>query len=69
VGVKLWMPAMGHGSSPVNVAHAVDQGGANVPGVFKATNVYFVMPGDWDVHVQLKNGSKVVEETVEKVTI
>ena len=63
VGVKLWMTAMGHGSSPVNVAHDVD------PGVFKATNVYFVMPGEWDIHVQLKNGAKVVEEAVEKVTI
>ncbi len=63
VGVKLWMPTMGHGSSPVTIAHDADSG------VFKVTNVYFVMPGEWEVHVQLKDGAKVVEEAVEKVTI
>ena len=69
VGVKLWMPDMGHGSSPVAVAQAVDQAGVAVPGVFKATNIYFIMPGAWEVHVQLKDGTTVVEEAVATVSI
>ena len=62
VAVKLWMPAMGHGSSPVKIAH----GDA---GKFQVTDVYFVMPGDWEIHVLLKNGSNVVDEAVLPVHI
>jgi hypothetical protein len=62
VAVKLWMPAMGHGSSPVKIAHSA-------AGRFDVTDVYFVMPGDWEIHVLLKNGSNVVDEAVLPVHI
>ena len=55
--VQLWMPSMGHGSSPTRIAK---QG----PGEYRVTRVYFSMPGDWDIRVQLRRGSVVAEQTV-----
>lgn len=61
VGVELWMPSMGHGSAKVKVNPARDSGNAVIPGVFDAMPIYFVMGGDWEVWVQLKQGKKVIE--------
>jgi len=36
VFVKLWMPDMGHGSSPVTLKPALDAGQIAIPGVFNA---------------------------------
>jgi hypothetical protein len=55
VGVKLWMPEMGHGSSPVQV---VEQ----APGVYAVQNVFFVMSGDWQVFIQLKKDRQVIDQ-------
>lgn len=54
--VVLWMPSMGHGSTPTQTAWA-DQG------TYRTTNVFFTMPGDWEIRFQVKNGSEVVDET------
>ena len=62
VAVQLWMPDMGHGSSPVTISHVGT-------GVFSVTKVYFVMPGAWDIRIQLKEGSKIVEQAIWKETI
>lgn len=62
VAVKLWMPAHGHGSAPVTLVQERDAGGQAIPGVFTGSNVYFVMPGTWQVKVQLKQGSTLIEE-------
>jgi hypothetical protein len=62
VGVMLWMPAMGHGSSPVTVTA---QGG----GTYAVTKAYFVMPGDWDVRVQLKQNHQLIEQAVLSVKL
>ena len=69
VFMKTWMPSMGHGSSPVTTVHSKDASGAPVPGVFEFSKVYFIMPGEWEMHVQLKNGSSVHEEAIEKIKI
>ncbi len=55
--VVLWMPSMGHGSSPVeikfiNPRHAI------------INEVYFIMSGLWEVKLQLKNSSRVIDETI-----
>ncbi len=47
VSVLLWMPSMGHGSAPVKL----DKLG---PAQFRVTNVYFIMPGDWEIRLSLK---------------
>lgn len=60
--VELNMPAMGHGSSPVKIDHAMDSSGQPVLGTFNVSEMYFTMPGAWDVEVKIKDG-KGVEET------
>jgi hypothetical protein len=57
VAVLLWMPGMGHGSAPVKVSR-IDVG------TFRADNVFFTMKGDWEIHVQLKEGDVVQDEAV-----
>lgn len=69
VFVKLWMPSMGHGSSPVTLVQARDNGGQAISGVFQGSNAYFIMPGSWEVRVQLRTGAQVDEEAVENVEI
>lgn len=46
----LWMPSMGHGSAPVKIE-------STGPGQYHITNMYFIMPGDWEVRMFLKNSS------------
>jgi hypothetical protein len=62
VFMKLWMPSMGHGSSPVTTAPERDASGALIPGLFRSTRIFFVMPGDWDLVVQIRDGSRVLDE-------
>lgn len=66
VGVKLWMTSMGHGSRKVTVRPALNADGKRIPGVFDATEVTFVMAGDWDIYLQLKDaaGAVVASEKV-----
>jgi len=69
VFTKLWMPSMGHGSSKITLARSADSSGVAIPGVFLGTDVYFTMPGAWDVHIQLKDGSKIVEEALDSLSL
>ncbi len=62
VSAMLWMPSMGHGSSPIHVSPELDASGAAIPGIFNATGAYFSMPGHWQMRVQLKQDRQVVEE-------
>lgn len=66
VAVKLWMPGMGHGSSPVKVAQETETDGEGtarpLTGRYLAREVYFSMPGHWEIWLQLKDGNKSVIE-------
>jgi len=53
--IQLWMPSMGHGSSPLLVNKIAT-------GVYDVSEVYFIMSGDWQIKVQLLEGSKTIEE-------
>lgn len=57
VAAMLWMPSMGHGSAPVIVT---PQGS----GVYLGTRVLFVMPGEWDLRLQIKKNSQLFEQAV-----
>lgn len=46
VSVRLWMPGMGHGSSPVTVERTG-------PGEYRAAEVFFLMRGEWEIHIQV----------------
>jgi len=54
--IVLWMPSMGHGSSPVTIEKIA-------PGQYRVSRVFFIMPGDWEIQFKLKNGNTVLEET------
>lgn len=60
--IVLWMPSMGHGSSPVKIER-VDVGR------YRASEIFFIMPGPWDIRYQLKSGTNVVEEKIQNITI
>ncbi len=56
----LWMPSMGHGSTP-SVVQRLDVG------TYRATEVFFIMPGEWDLKFQLKTGSEVTDEALVQI--
>ncbi len=58
----LWMPDMGHGSSPTHV-EKIDTGS------YRARDVFFVMPGEWEMKFQFKDGDTVKDESVVTLTI
>lgn len=49
----LWMPSMGHGSAPVKIKRLNSQ-------EFLIYNVYFIMPGDWEIRMSLKKDGVVL---------
>lgn len=60
--VILWMPSMGHGSSPVTITQLNDN-------TFKVSEVYFIMLGEWDIRFQLKDNDDVIEEQIQKISL
>ncbi|MES2767598.1 MAG: serine protease spb1 [Bdellovibrionota bacterium] len=60
--VILWMPSMGHGSSPTSVQKVNSS-------TFDVSNVYFIMDGDWEIRFVLKNGSQVLDEATYSLDI
>lgn len=58
----LWMPSMGHGSSPTTVTRLES-------GTYRASRVYFVMPGAWDLRFQNKSGNSVIDEAVVSIIL
>ena len=55
--LKLWMPNMGHGSFPTTVHEAGI-------GVFEISEIFFTMPGRWDIHFQLMDLNEKVKEEI-----
>jgi len=64
VHVKLFMPSMGHGSLPTQVTPEVGEGGKSLPGVYRVKDLYFSMPGDWEIQVDLRKAGKRVDRAV-----
>ena len=60
--IILWMPSMGHGSSPVSIERVG-------LGTYRAFDIFFIMPGEWDIRYQLKNSNDVIEEKIQKITL
>ncbi len=69
IEVTLWMPSMGHGSSPTKIERTVDSSGNRIPGTFNVRNAYFIMGGDWDVRVTLTDENGIKEMKSFAVTI
>lgn len=60
--VELWMPSMGHGSSPVTVEKISE-------GLYRAKNVFFIMPGEWEIRIQVRDGKNVTDQISQKFTL
>lgn len=53
VAVQLWMPSMGHGSSPVQIERIANGKGTFDTAVFRVSKMNFIMEGEWEVRVTL----------------
>ena len=62
VKLKLWMPEMGHGSSPTQI-EMIDIG------TFRARSVFFVMPGLWELKFQVWSDQVLSDEAMVNVEI
>jgi len=62
ISVVLWMPSMGHGSSPVTV----EKVGL---GTFRATQVFFSMKGAWEIRFQVKVGDEKRDQAIIPISI
>jgi len=60
--VVLWMPSMGHGSSPVEL-EKIDSG------TYRASRVFFSMPGEWEIRIEVKNGAALADQAVLNITL
>lgn len=60
--VELWMPDMGHGSTESSTER-VDQG------TYRAKEVFFVMPGLWEIRFQSRQGETTVDQAIVRVEI
>jgi hypothetical protein len=60
--VLLWMPSMGHGSTPTQTVQ-LDIG------TYRAENVFFIMPGEWEIKFQIKDGDIVRDEAIILITL
>ena len=69
VEVVLWMPAMGHGSSPTRVEKVLDQNGQAIPGAYNVHKIYFVMGGTWEVRIILTDAQGQKETQTFTVTL
>ena len=67
--VVLWMPGMGHGSSPTKIQQAHDESGQPLVGVYDVTEIYFIMGGKWDVNLSLELPDGTVETQTVQVQI
>jgi len=63
LNVILWMPSMGHGSSMVKIIPAEKTA---TKAVFRVTEVFFIMPGEWDIRIQLRKDNNVVDQVYYK---
>jgi len=55
IKVTLWMPDMGHGSAPTKIQQINNDQGFPQPGLYRVSNMQFVMGGIWEVYVTLVN--------------
>lgn len=56
---ELWMPTMGHGSAPVTIRKIPEE-----KDFFEVDDIYFIMPGLWEIKVSILKEDKVIKEKV-----
>lgn len=61
--VVLWMPSMNHGSRPPVQTTNLDTG------TFKASPVFFIMSGPWEIRFQIIESGQVADEAILDILI
>jgi hypothetical protein len=67
--VTIFMPMMGHGSSPTTVTAVKDTAGNSIPGAYQISKIYFTMIGEWEVRITLKNADGTSQTQTVKVNL
>ena len=62
LNVYLWMPEMGHGSSPVEVQQ-------NNSTNYVFSELAFIMPGLWVLHVEILENNQVLDQWQKSITL
>ncbi len=62
IKIFLWMPTMGHGSSPITVKKIGT-------GLYDLSQIYFIMDGFWQLRIQLKNNNETLDEEIFEINI
>lgn len=62
LNVYIWMPEMGHGSSPVvmNQLNSTD---------YNFSELAFIMPGLWVLHIEILENNQVVDQWQKSITL
>lgn len=60
--VILWMPSMGHGSTPTKTTRITQ-------GHYRSEKVFFIMPGTWQIQFQFINAQGQKDETIVNLII
>ena len=58
----IWMPEMGHGSSPIEQAQVSNTH-------FSFSEIAFIMPGLWVLHVEIIENNKVVDKWQKSIVL
>jgi hypothetical protein len=62
INAYLWMPEMGHGSSPIEIKQL-----SNTDYIF--SELAFIMPGLWDLHIEILENNQVIESWQRSFTL
>ena len=58
----IWMPEMGHGSSPIQISqlNATDYG---------LSDIAFIMPGLWVIHIEILENNQVIDQWQKSISL
>jgi len=62
LNIYIWMPDMGHGSSPVEIKklNSTD---------YAVSEIAFIMPGLWILHIEILENNQVVDQWQKSITL
>lgn len=58
----LFMPSMGHGSKPTAVVKQNDKS-------YRVEKIFFIMEGEWEIHIKVTRGKTTSDEVVVKFSL
>lgn len=62
LNIYIWMPDMGHGSSPVDIKQLNSTD-------YVVSEIAFIMPGLWVLHVEILENNQVVDQWQKSITL